>query len=116
MNGPERSSGGHLCRVSLCVTPTYLPAALCTPGGTVILPAPAKKRAGNSETDVVVAVVRLVPVAVGRAEVVWIVVVPGTAAQNALRHGAVQAPGRDTWDKREARRRRRYVPPAQRLV
>ena len=44
------------------------------------------KRAGNAETDVVVAVVGLVPVAVGGAEVLWIVV-PGTAAQNAKRRG-----------------------------
>jgi len=44
------------------------------------------KRAGNTEAAVVVAVVGLVPVAVGGAEVLWIVV-PGTAAQDAKRRG-----------------------------
>jgi hypothetical protein len=50
------------------------------------------KRAGNTKTDVVVAVVGLVPVAAGRAEVLWIVV-PGTAAQKRGKTGAVQASG-----------------------
>jgi hypothetical protein len=50
------------------------------------------KRAGNTETDVVVAVVGLVPVAVRGAEVLWIVV-PGTAAQNAGRRGPFRRRG-----------------------
>lgn len=52
----------------------------------MIVPVLAKKRAGKTEADIVVAVVGLVPVAVGRAEVVWLIV-PGTAAQNAGRRG-----------------------------
>ena len=43
-------------------------------------------RAPDTETEVVVPVVGGVPVAVGRAEVLWIVV-PGTAAQNATTRG-----------------------------
>ena len=48
------------------------------------------ERAGQAETDIVVPVGCVVPVAVGRAEVLWIVV-PGTAAQNTTRGGR---PGR----------------------
>lgn len=50
----------------------------CTHGGTVILPSLALQRTGDTETDVVVPVVGLVPVAIGGAEVLWIVV-PRTA-------------------------------------
>jgi hypothetical protein len=50
------------------------------------MPVLAKKRAGNTEADIVVAVVGLVVVAVGRAEVVGIVV-PRTVAQDAGRRG-----------------------------
>jgi hypothetical protein len=84
MNGPERSSGSARYK---------LRGALCSPGTTVIVPALAKKRAGQTETDVVVAVVGLVPVAVGGTEVVGIVV-PRTPAQDTQRNWAVQAPGR----------------------
>src|SRR5215467_14295445 len=50
------------------------------------------KRAGNTKPGIVVAVVGLVPVAVGRAEVLWIIV-PGTAAQNAERWGPFRRRG-----------------------
>src|SRR5262249_52770183 len=73
MNGPERF--------------------LYAPGGRDRDPAGSgTKRAGNTEPDIVVAVVGLVPVAVGRAEVLWIVV-PGTAAQNAKRLGPFRRRG-----------------------
>ena len=42
------------------------------------------KRAGDPKTHIVVTVVWLVPVAVSRAEVLWIIV-PGTAANNTTR-------------------------------
>ena len=42
------------------------------------------ERAGHTETDIVVPVCGIVPVAVGRAEVLRIVV-PGTAAENTTR-------------------------------
>ena len=45
-----------------------------------------EKHTPDPEAQVVVPVVGGVPVAVGRAEVLWIVV-PGTAAQNAKRRG-----------------------------
>jgi hypothetical protein len=45
-----------------------------------------EKRAGDTKPDPVVPVVGLVPVAVGGAEILWIVV-PGTAAKNAGRRG-----------------------------
>jgi len=48
-------------------------------------------RAGNTKTDVVVPVVGLVPVAICRAQVPWIVV-PGTAAQH-TRRGTARLPG-----------------------
>ena len=44
------------------------------------------KRAPDPETQVVVPVIGGVPVAVGRAEVLWIVV-PGTAADDAATRG-----------------------------
>ena len=58
-----------------------------TPERTVIHPAPAKiNRTGNTEAVVVVPVVCGVPVAVRRAEFLWIVV-PGTAAKNTTTRG-----------------------------
>jgi hypothetical protein len=42
------------------------------------------ERAGHTEPEIVVPVRCVVPVAVGRAEVLWIVV-PGTAAEDAAR-------------------------------
>ena len=59
---------------------------------TMIPMALAKKRAGKTKADVVVAVRRFVPVAVRGAEVLWIVV-PGTTAQNSGRGRS--GPGRD---------------------
>ena len=47
-------------------------------------------RTGEPKTDVVVAVVRRVPVAVGRAHVLWFVV-PGAAAQHTERLGITLA-------------------------
>ena len=77
------------------VAGAYAPAALImdgperfkhTPGKTLIVPALAGKRAGDTEPDIVVPVVRIVPVAVGGAEVRGIVV-PSAAAQHAPTRG-----------------------------
>src|SRR5665213_41278 len=62
---------------------------LGTPGRTVISPAQAWRRAGDAEPIIGVTVV--VPVAVGRAGVPGIVV-PGTAAINAIATGGCPGP------------------------
>jgi len=83
MNGPERLSQAR--RLQTWSRPV-LARQDRDPGGS------GEKLAGQAETDIVVAVVLLVPVAVGRAEVLWIVV-PGTAAQNAKRLGSHSGSG-----------------------
>lgn len=72
-----------------------IPPALAIRCASVAHFATAHNRTRQTEADIVVPVVRLVPVAVRRAEVVWIVV-PGTAAENAG-DGVEQGPGRGDW-------------------
>ena len=139
MSGPERSSGGssYPNMTPPCARVLAKPSSAWT--RTVIPPVLAKscrrhasgiERAGKTKADVVVPVVRLVVVAVGRAEVVWIVVVR-RAGSARLRHDEPprrtrldrgrSGSGATTWKSPcgarlcEARRRKRYVPPPPKL-
>ena len=78
---------------------------LARPGVSVKTPAPAAGCLGNSEADIVVSVVRCVVVAVGRAQVPW-VVVPGAAADDAAGDRSGRRDGRKAASRKTPSRNR----------